>query len=83
MYPFDDMEDVEEWLKPLDYNSFWEEIAPFELALQTRESCDAQITSGSIDEPTVLYVLKGMARQELVERYRLKPRDLMPWYSLH
>ena len=80
---FNDMEDVEEWLAPLDYETFWREAAPLDLALEPKESCDAQIASGSIDEGTVLYVLKGLARLELVERYALLPRDRMPWHSLH
>ena len=80
---FNDREDVEEWLKPLDYEGFWREIEIFGLDLQPRESCDAQIASGEIDEATVLYVLKGMARLELIERYALPVRDVMPQYSLH
>lgn len=83
MRSFDDMEDVQEWLVPLDYENFWKEIEPFALELQPRESCDVQIANGSIDEATVLYVLKGMARLELVQRYGLRPRDVMPWHSLH
>lgn len=83
MQTFNDMEDVEEWLEPLDYETFWREAAPFDLALEPKKSCDAQIASGSIDQGTVLYVLKGLARLELVERYALRPRDTMPWHSLH
>lgn len=83
MMAFDDREDVEEWLEPLDYEGFWKEAEPFGLILEPRESCDRQIASGSIDEATVLYVLKGMARLELTFRYRLKPRDRMPWLALH
>jgi hypothetical protein len=83
MMIFDDMEDLEEWLAPLDWESFWKDTAGFELVLQPRESCERQIATGGIDEKTVLYVLKGMARLELIERFHLKPRDVMPWYSLH
>ena len=83
MRPFEDRDDVKEWLEPLDYEAFWRETAIYDLALQPRESCDRQIGSGSVDEATVLSVLKGMARLELIQRYRLKPRDRMPWHSLH
>lgn len=74
---FEDMDDVEEWLERLDYEAFWRGIAPFGLDLQPREDCDRQIASGAIDEVTVLFVLKGMARLELIERYRLPPRHPM------
>jgi len=83
MRTFGDREDVEEWLAPLDYNAFWAQTEPFALDIQPRASCDAQITSGEVDEATVLFVLKGMARLELVERYALSPRDTAPWLSLH
>lgn len=83
MPAFKHMEDVEEWLAPLDYESFWRKTAPFALGLQSRESCDRQIASGSIDEATVLSVLKGMARLELIERHALPVRDTVPWMSLH
>lgn len=80
---FEDCEDVREWLEPLDYETFWREVAPCALALPPRSSCDAQIASGSIDAGTVLSVLKGMARLEIVERLRLPARDRMPELSLH
>lgn len=83
MMNFDDWEDVDEWLKPLDYESFWNEVRPFSLDLQSKRSCDEQIASGSIDEATVLDVLKFMARLELTQRYRLQHRDAAPWFSLH
>jgi hypothetical protein len=83
MEPFVDMEEVEEWLEPLDYRMFWKEIARFELDLEPRESCDAQIASHSIDEKTVLFVLKGMARLQLVERFHLRPRASMPFDRIH
>jgi hypothetical protein len=83
MKTFDDREDVEEWLAPLGYDAFWTQTEPFALDVQPRANCDAQIASGEIDEATVLFVLKGMARLELVERYALGPRDTAPWLSLH
>lgn len=79
---FNDMEDVEEWLAPLDYAAFWNAAEGLELELEPKESCDAQIARGSIDEATVLHVLKGLARLELVERFRLRARG-RTWRSLH
>jgi hypothetical protein len=83
MEMFNDREDVEEWLEPLDYECFWKETAIFALEIEPRESCDEQIASGSIDKATVLSVLKGFARLELIQRFGLKPRDVMPWHALH
>jgi len=80
---FNDMQDVEEWLGRMDYGTFWREVQPFALALQSRESCDAQIAGGKVKEALVLEVLKGMARLELVERFRLGPRIAAPWHRLH
>ncbi len=79
---FKDMEDVEEWLASLDYPAFWDAAEGLELDLEPKESCDAQIARGSIDEATVLHVLKGLARLELVERFRLPARG-RTWRSLH
>ena len=44
---------------------------------------DADIAAGSVDEASALAVLKGMVRLELVQRYGLRPRDVMPWHALH
>jgi len=83
MGPFNDWQDVEEWLEPLDYEAFWREIAAFQPEIQSRESCDEQIAAGIVDEATVLEVLKRFVWLELIERYSLRPRDRMPVYSLH
>lgn len=80
---FDDREDVEEWLEPLGYDAFWRETAVFCLGLPDREDIDAAIARGELDTDCALYALKGMARLELIQRFGLKPRDIMPWYSLH
>lgn len=70
------IEDVEDWLAPMGYEAFWREITPHHLVLEYRSVCDAQIATGQIDRETVLFVLKDMARRELVQRHRLgfKPR---------
>jgi hypothetical protein len=83
MIGFKDRQDVEEWLEPLSYEEFWQETAPFALALQSKESCDRQIARGIVDEAVVLDALKGMARLEIIEMFNLPVRDTMPWYSLH
>lgn len=83
MKEFTDREDVEEWLAQLDYEGFWKEAARFELDITSRTSCDIHIATGAIDEETVLFALKGMARLELVDRYDLRPRAAQPWHRIH
>ena len=83
MGPFSDMEDVEEWLASMDYETFWRETAPFGLALPCRDNCDTLIRSGKMDEAGILDAAKGLARLELIERHRLPVRDTMRWHSLH
>ncbi|WP_162742277.1 hypothetical protein [Nitratireductor sp. OM-1] len=66
----------------MSYLEFWTAIAPFNLVLQDRAHCDAQIRSGEVDEDTVLTVLKHMARVELRERHGLKWRPVTPWLKV-
>lgn len=80
---FKDRKDVEEWLEPLDYEAFWREVAAFDPDIEPRELCDEDIAAGIVDQATVLEVLKRAVRLELIERFGLRPRDRMPWHSLH
>ena len=80
---FEDQQDVSEWLEPLSYEEFWREISAFDLEIQSKENCDEQIAGGSIDEATVLRVLKGMARIQIVELQNLPHRDYVAPISLH
>ena len=81
MLNFTVLEDVDEWLAPLDYECFWREAAQFGLPAVPRERCDADIASGLIDEATVLRELKEWVRLELVGRYRLPARG-RKWHSV-
>lgn len=81
---FEHREDVEEWLRPLDYDAFWRETERYDLAIETRQSCDAQIATSEIDETTVLTALKALAIIELVDRYALRRRSVdRPFLSVH
>lgn len=80
---FEDAKDVEEWLEPLGYEAFWREIAEYPVSIQSRESCDAQIAAGTVDEALVLQVLKGMVRSQIVLEQDLKPRLYAAEMSLH
>lgn len=78
MIVFEDIQDVEEWLDPLDYVTFWEAVAPWGLALQDRDHCDDQIARGIVPQALVLDVLKHMAVMELRRKLGLKPRITQP-----
>ena len=83
MRTFEDSQEVDEWLEPLSYDAFWDVVAPYDLALQTRESCDAQIAQGIVDEALVLRVLKGFARRQIVADQGLKRRLYVTEMSMH
>ncbi|MFA6965226.1 hypothetical protein [Bosea sp. (in: a-proteobacteria)] len=83
MQYFEDEQDVEEWLEPLDYAQFWRETATFCLDLPSRDHCDTSIARRKVPEATVLSVLKGMARLQIVERQKLPARITVPWMSRH
>lgn len=76
------IDDVDAWLEPMDYQSFWYAVEPLCLVLQPRDHCDEQIASGVVDEETVLDVLKYFARLELTKRRRLAWRTPTPWLKL-
>jgi len=74
MMIFHDIQDVEEWLEPHDYISFWEAVEPYNLTLQDRDHCDEMIASGKVDQSLVLRVLKSMAENALALKFHLKDR---------
>ena len=74
--------DIEDWLEPMDYETFWEEIRPYCLVMLPREKCDADIESGVYEE-TVLHVLKNFARLELASILKLEWRCDVPFMSMH
>jgi len=71
MQKFTNKNQIEDWLSPMTYQAFWKAIAPYELTLQPRDHCDAQIESGAVSREVVLDVLKGMAVLELGQRHGL------------
>ena len=74
MVIFEDIQDVEEWLEPLDYLTFWNAVEPYNLTLQDRDHCDELIASGKVDASLILDVLKGLAEMELRKVLNLKDR---------
>ena len=83
MIRFEDRDDVEEWLEPLDYEEFWREVAFFDVSLPSREDCDDDIWRGRASEALVLDGLKAMARVQIVIDRKLPPRFVMSETSLH
>lgn len=75
MRKFADINEVEEWLEPLDYEVFWLAVAPYDLVLQPKDHCDRQIAADEVDEELVLDVLKYFARIELTNRHNLAWRE--------
>ena len=75
---FQDIEEVCEWLEPMDYIAFWDAVAPYGLTLQNRDFCDAQIASGRVPQALILGGLKGFARIELTQMFGLKHRIWLP-----
>lgn len=78
MVIFEDIQDVEEWLEPLDYIAFWDAIAPYHLTLQGRDHCDGLIASGKVGAGLILSGLKGFAVMELRVAFDLKDRIYTP-----
>ncbi len=82
MKSFRYIDDIEDWLEPMDYHGFWYAVHPFDLVLQPRDHCDQQIASGEVDKKLVLDVLKAMTRMELTKRHGLHWRMPTPWLKL-
>lgn len=89
MVVFEDLEEVEEWLEPLDYVAFWEAVAPYSLfSMEDRDHCDRLIAGAKVKPATILKGLKGMAVDELTRRFELTFRkhqtpELQAIKSLH
>ena len=77
MSEFRYINDIEDWLEPMDYETFWQEIKPYCLVMIPRAKCDADIEDG-VDEETVLIVLKNFARLELAFILKLQWRCNVP-----
>lgn len=68
---FNFIDDIEDYLEPMDYETFWKEIKPFCLILMPREKCDTDIANGAVTEEDALDVLKALARIELTRILKL------------
>ncbi|MEM7724623.1 MAG: hypothetical protein AAF376_19995 [Pseudomonadota bacterium] len=76
---FEDIDDVREWLKPLDYVAFWDAVTDWRIFTPAdRDHCDGLIAKGHVDQELILTCLKTMARITLMQRLNLKPRIYDP-----
>jgi len=78
MVIFQDIQDVEEWLSPLDYVAFWDAVEPYNLTLQDRAHCDGLIAGADVDANLILRVLKSLAVRELRVAFNLEDRIYEP-----
>jgi hypothetical protein len=75
MVVFQDVEEVEEWLEPMDYITLWEAMVPYGVfSIAERDHCDELIASGTVKVETILYGIKAIARTGLIERFGLDHR---------
>lgn len=80
---FRDIDDIVEWLEPMDYETFWQELRPYCLVMFPRADCDHDLENGLVDEDDLLFVLKSLARMELAAILKLEWRDDIPMMALH
>lgn len=82
MKQFEDVEEVIEWLEPLGYLEFWNEVESLDLGLPDRDHCDDEIAKGRDTTADMLAFLKGLTRVELTARFSLKRRTHVAWITL-
>jgi hypothetical protein len=78
MVAFRYIQDVEEWLQPLDYIAFWEAVAPYGFVLLDRDHYDGLIAGGEVNGALVLHGLKILATMEFRTAFDLKHRITEP-----
>lgn len=76
MVIFKDIEEVAEWLDPMDYVTFWDAVAPYRIfTIAERDHCDGLIMGGKVEQETILTGLKYIARDGLRDRFGLTHRQ--------
>lgn len=81
MQKFRWIDDVENWLRPMNYEQFWCEIRPHCLSMHTRSECDNDIAHGAA-AADVLVVMKAVAAKLIARRHKLKRKPATPWLKV-
>ena len=82
MKEFNYIDDIDDWLEPMNYQEFWSIIGLLDLELVDKDICDQEIESGATDPQKVLTFLKGLARVDLADRFQLDWKPVTPWLKL-
>lgn len=79
MVVFEDIQDIRDWLEPLNYGAFWDAVAFWNIYTGAdRAHFDGLLASGVTDTDTVLNCLKAEVRLTLTERFGLEERCFEP-----
>lgn len=79
MIVFEDIQDIRDWLDPLDYTAFWEAIASWNIyTLADRTHFDGLLANGVTDVDTMLTCLKAEVHLNLTDRFGLEERCFEP-----
>lgn len=70
--------DLREWLAPMGYQQFWQEIRPYCVVIPDRDECDEALASGRLTMGNLLPVLKDMAAMQFARRHGLPIRPGTP-----
>lgn len=75
---FKSVEDVVEWLEPMEWEEFWETIHALSIPpLNTKENCEAQIARGEVTADLILECSKGHVRMEMTRILKLQHRSVL------
>ena len=79
MIVFEDIQDIRDWLQPMDYTALWQAAAPYQVfAEDDREHFDGLIIQGEVPQDTILECLKTSVRLALTEQFGLQERMYEP-----
>lgn len=78
MQRFEFIEDVEAWVEPMGYETFWQAIEPYGIfGPEDRAHCDHTLADGIAPMDTVMAVTKGMFCMEMRLAHDLRIRPIL------
>lgn len=84
MIVFEDIEDLDAWLAPLDAEGFWDAVAPWGVFQpEDRAHFDIVLAEGVTDAETMLICLKAEVRRALSDRFGLTHRVYDPPHAAY